>query len=161
MTEQELFVKMALNAWDGQMKRAHGAFGNLSDEDLYTEIAPGKNRAIYLLGHMAAVHDLMLPLLRLGDRLYPSLDEVFIDQPDKAVQTLPSPAELREYWTNVNNVLNEKLKSLSAEEWFQRHNSVSEEDFVKEPHRNRLNVLMSRTNHLAYHLGQLVLVKKG
>jgi hypothetical protein len=27
------------------------------------------------------------------------------------------------------------------------------------PHRHRLNVLISRTNHLAYHRGQLVLVQ--
>jgi hypothetical protein len=36
---------------------------------------------------------------------------------------------------------------------------VSEEDFAKEPHRNRFTLLLSRTGHLAFHLGQVVLVK--
>ena len=33
------------------------------------------------------------------------------------------------------------------------------EDFIKEPHRNKLNVLLTRTTHLAYHAGQLALLK--
>jgi hypothetical protein len=37
--------------------------------------------------------------------------------------------------------------------------TVSPEDFAKEPHRNRLNVLISRTNHMANHIGQLLLLK--
>jgi hypothetical protein len=34
--------------------------------------------------------------------------------------------------------------------------SVSEEDFAKDASRNRFAVLLSRTNHLSYHLGQAV-----
>jgi len=41
-----------------------------------------------------------------------------------------------------------------------KHTSVSEEDFAKEPHRNRLNVLTTRTTHLASHYGQLIFLKK-
>ena len=40
------------------------------------------------------------------------------------------------------------------------HSAVSEEDFVKEPLRNRLAVLASRTNHVSYHGGQLVLTRQ-
>jgi hypothetical protein len=36
---------------------------------------------------------------------------------------------------------------------------ISEQDFAKEPMRNKLNVLINRTNHLAYHYGQLRLIK--
>jgi hypothetical protein len=35
--------------------------------------------------------------------------------------------------------------------------SVSEEDFAKDTSRNRFSILLSRTNHLSYHLGQAVL----
>jgi len=38
-----------------------------------------------------------------------------------------------------------------------RHTAVSEEDFEREPHRNRFTVLLGRTTHLAYHLGQATL----
>ena len=37
---------------------------------------------------------------------------------------------------------------------------VSDEDFAREPHRNKLNVLISQTNHLSYHPGQLSLPAK-
>ena len=36
---------------------------------------------------------------------------------------------------------------------------VSEEDFEREPHRNRFGVLLGRTAHLAYHMGQAALVR--
>jgi hypothetical protein len=50
---------------------------------------------------------------------------------------------------------------MKADEWFNKHTAVSAEDFAKEPHRNKLNVIVNRTNHTSYHLGQLVyLVKK-
>jgi hypothetical protein len=35
--------------------------------------------------------------------------------------------------------------------------AVSEEDFAKDASRNRFAILLSRTNHLSYHLGQAVL----
>ncbi len=38
-------------------------------------------------------------------------------------------------------------------------NTVSDEDFEKEPHRNKLNIIVTRTSHLSYHTGQLILLK--
>lgn len=151
---------MALQAWHSQVKRATAIFDRFSDEGLNSEIAPGKNRVIYLLGHLTAVNDMMLPLLGLADRKYPQLEEAFIKQPDKAVNDIPSATELRKYWADSNALINSIFASLSTEEWFKKHGAVSEEDFAKEPHRNRLNVLLNRTNHLAYHIGQLALVKE-
>jgi hypothetical protein len=59
--------------------------------------------------------------------------------------------------------LNEKLadhfNQLTVDEWFEKHTAVSDEDFQKEPHRNKLNVLINRTNHLANHLGQMTFLK--
>ena len=49
---------------------------------------------------------------------------------------------------------------LSPTEWLQRHTSVSEEDFAKDPSRNRFAILQSRTSHLAFHLGQVALMPK-
>ncbi len=49
---------------------------------------------------------------------------------------------------------------LQPNEWLGKHTAVSEEDFIKEPHRNRLNVVIGRTNHLSHHLGQLTLLKR-
>jgi ribose 1,5-bisphosphokinase PhnN len=46
---------------------------------------------------------------------------------------------------------------MSWSDWAQRHSAVSEEDFAKDASRNRFAILLSRTNHLSYHLGQAVL----
>ncbi len=156
---QDLFAKSVLLSWDHAVGQATAFFDKCTDEELLQQIAPGKNRLIYLLGHLAAVHDRMLPLLDLGDRLYPHLDENFVSTPDNPAATLPSTQELRKAWTAVNERLSGLLRHWTPEEWLQRHTAVSEEDFAKEPHRNRLSVVLSRTRHISYHLGQLVLYK--
>jgi hypothetical protein len=56
--------------------------------------------------------------------------------------------------------VNNNCKTLSTEDWLSRHTAVSEEDFAKEPHRNKLNILVSRTTHLAGHTGQMVYLFK-
>jgi len=160
VNKEDLFVKMVLHAWDLNNKRVTKTFDSLNDEQLLDEIAPAKNRVIYLLGHLAAVHDMMLPLLGLGERQYTQLDEAFVDNPDREIADLPSPEQLRTHWLNINEVLAKQFASLTAADWFTRHSMVSEEDFAKEPHRNKLSVVISRTNHASYHLGQIVLVKK-
>ena len=159
MNPIETMIKMTMDRWYAQVKNFDTALNSITDEQLQKEIAPGKNRGIYLLGHLIAVHDDMLVLLDLGDKLYPELSEPFIKQPDKAVSEIPSAIELRTYWKKSNEVLSQKFKSLQAADWFQKHTAVSAEDFEKEPHRNKLNIIITRTSHLSYHLGQFILLK--
>ena len=159
MTSETIFIKMVLDAWHTHIKRTDELFNSLSDEQLMQEIAPGRNRGIYLLGHLAAVHDRILPLLELGNPLYPELWDPFVERPDKEVTELPTTQTLREYWKEINTNVAGNISSLSHETWFQKHTSVSAEDFAKEPHRNKLNIIVNRTNHLANHLGQLLLLK--
>jgi hypothetical protein len=158
MDQQQLFIKMAVDGWNQQIKFTNNTLDKISDEQLLNEISPGKNRGIYLLGHLVAVHDLMLPLLRFEAASYPELVPAFIEAPDKTIADLPPVSQLREQWNIVNDKLATYINSLSPADWFTRHASVSEEDFAKEPHRNRLNVLMGRTSHLANHRGQIVLL---
>jgi hypothetical protein len=160
MTNEELFLAVTLNAWKANIDRADLVFSNLTPEQLMKEVAPGKNRLIYLLGHLTAVHDRMLPLLGLGSRLHPELDLPFITSPDKAIADVPSVEEVRKAWNEVNRKLAEGFAAFRTQDWLQRHASVSEEDFAKEPLRNRLAILLSRTSHISYHLGQAALVGK-
>jgi len=60
----------------------------------------------------------------------------------------------------VNEKLIAAFEGLRPEEWLERHDSISPEDFVKEPLRNRLAVLLSRTNHTATHEGQMRLAAR-
>jgi hypothetical protein len=158
-TKETLILKLVLDAWNGQLSRADKFFTAHTDEQLQQEIAPGKNSGVYLLGHISAVHDAMFPLFGIGEKLFPELEIIFIKNPDKSGIEKPAVEQLRKCWKEVNEKLSQKLNAFSVDEWLQKHTAVSEEDFKKEPHRNRLNVLISRTNHLAYHLGQLVLMK--
>ena len=154
MTNQTT-VKMVLDAWNSKIEQADKLFDKLTDEQLQNEVAPNRNRGIYLLGHLTAVNDKLLPLLNFGEQLYPQLDEVFLHNPDKSKTQTTSATELKQHWKNINSILDTHFKSLPPDEWFKKHNSISAEDFAKEPYRNKLNVLINRTNHLAYHLGQL------
>jgi hypothetical protein len=52
------------------------------------------------------------------------------------------------------------FESLSAVDWLKKHASVSDEDFAKDPQRNRFSVLLSRTTHISFHLGQTALIPK-
>jgi hypothetical protein len=52
-----------------------------------------------------------------------------------------------------------QLASLKPNDWLDRHNAISAEDFKNEPHRNKLNILLIRTSHIAYHLGQLTFLR--
>jgi hypothetical protein len=160
MNNLDLSIKIAITNWQLQITAFNSVLDKLSDEQLMSEIAPSKNRGVYLLGHSAAVHDLMLPLLRFGDALHPELHPVFIEAADKTITEIPPISQLKEQWAAINDRLSSHMSNLPAEEWFTRHNSISEENFTKEPHRNRLNVLLSRTNHLSYHRGQLALLIK-
>ncbi len=158
-TMPELFTRMVLSAWDAQNSSLDKLVNSLTDEQLAKEIAPGRNTGIYLLGHLIAVSDGMLPLLGFGEKLYPQLESVFIRNPDKAGLEKPSIAELKECLEAVNKNLSEHIRSTSVTEWFNKHTAVSAEDYAKEPHRNKLNVMINRTNHMANHVGQMLLLK--
>jgi hypothetical protein len=160
MTNEELYVAVALNGWMGNIERADKMFSGLGDQEVLKEIVPGKNRLIYVWGHLTAIHDAMLPLLRIGQRLHPEFDAAFVSNPDKTQAEIPSAESVRKAWREVNDRLIEGFASLSAADWLKKHGAVLEQDFAREPLRNRLAVLLSRTNHLAYHLGQAALRPK-
>jgi hypothetical protein len=157
-TQSNLLVRMTLMAWDAQNNYLNKLISSLTDEQLAKEIAPGKNTGVYLLGHLIAVSDGMLPLLGFGDRLFPEMEEVFIKNPDKSGQVFLSVPELKQRLEEVNTKLNSHFRSAEVNGWLSRHEAVSSEDFVKEPHRNKLNVVINRTGHMAYHIGQLRLI---
>ena len=159
-TGKAVFIKMAISAWDSYNARVTKLLDTLPDEQLLAETAPGRNTGIYLIGHLVAINDSLFSILGFGERLYPELDKIFVQSPDKSGQTMPSITELKEYWNKVNSKLTDQINQVPADEWFSRHNNVSEADFVKEPHRNKLNIILNRTSHTSYHLGQLAYLAK-
>ncbi|HEY0244018.1 MAG TPA: hypothetical protein VGC01_00515, partial [Mucilaginibacter sp.] len=82
----------------------------------------------------------------------------FVQNPDRAVLEIPTGDELKSYWILVNERLKTEFLTVGNDGWLTRHTLVTDEDFAKDPGRNKLNVLLNRTNHLAFHLGQLRLL---
>lgn len=162
MTPEQSLAATALDAWTKEIDRADKFFSTLTDPQLLNEIAPGKNRLVYLWGHLIAVHDRMLPLLAVGDRLYPDLDAPFLTEADRSdsLKSIPSAAELKRRWDEVHTRLLAGLSAFNATDWASKHTAVSDEGFAANPLRNRLAVLLSRTAHVSYHLGQCVLAPK-
>jgi hypothetical protein len=159
MPHEEILGVTVLNSWKLVTSRFDKILDDLSDEQLQQQVAPGKNRVLYLVGHLIATHDRMFPLLGIGERLYPELDETYLTNPDRALADPLSAIELRRAWAKVNNKLTSVFEKFTMEEWLQKHTAVSDEDFVKDPTRNRLAVVMSRISHVSYHSGQAILTK--
>lgn len=159
MNQQEVFIQMCLKAWNTQVQSLNRLVDSLDDEALLQEISPGKNSLVYLLGHLVAVNDSMIGLFGLGDRLYTHLDETFVKNPDLHNSDLRLAAELRGEWKRSNEILSEHFSKISPADWFGKHTAMTDADLEKDPARNKLSVLINRTNHLAYHLGQMVLAK--
>src|SRR5260370_1095164 len=157
MTNAGSYVARGVKAWNAQLDGADKLVGGLSSEEVLREIARGRNGLFCLGGHLTAMHDAMLPLLGLGDRFHPEFDVAFVSNPDKSQAAIPSHEQVRQAWKTVNGELWKGFEKMSWSDWLQRHTAVSEEDFAKDASRNRFAVLLSRTNHLSYHLGQAVL----
>lgn len=158
-THLQLLVNMTLTSWATQNKYLNNLLDTYSEEQFSKEVAPGKNTGNYLVGHLVAVNDAMLPLLGFGSKHYPEMENVYLKNPDKSGMAKTSIPELKEQLKQINAALDKHFNSLTVEEWFEPHTAVSSEDFAREPHRNKLNVVISRTNHMANHIGQLLLLK--
>jgi len=159
MDQKTVLTKAALNSWQIQVDRCTQFINSMQDDKLAKEVALGKNRGVYLVGHLAAIHDALPEILGLGKRAFPDLQPVFIDSPDNKAETVPSIQELRKIWTSVHDRLKNEFQKMQPDEWFSRHESMTDADFEKDPARNKLSVLLSRTAHIAYHFGQLRLLK--
>jgi len=158
-TKIELLTRTAIASWKQVIGRVDELLSSTSDDGLEKEVAPGRNRIFYLVGHLAAVSDRLFPLLGLGERLHPEFDAEFLENPDTHAPTKVSAADLRKAWTDINSKFTAAIEALRPEQWLEKHTAVSDEDFAKDPLRNRLAVLLSRTNHASFHVGQIRLTQ--
>ena len=158
MTPDQMLVTAAISSWQQVITRVGTLCLSLNEEQLLVEVAPGKNRILYLWGHLTSIHDAMFSVLRTGERLHPELDAIFITHPDRS-KPLPTSAEVARCWEVIHPALLSTFATLAPHEWLERHGNVSAEEFEQNPARNRLAVLLSRTNHASYHFGQMMLAK--
>src|SRR5258708_6617783 len=122
MTLETSLIDSALRNWRSNVDRAGKLFGNLSQEQLLQEVAPGKNRVIYLWGHLTAFNDALIPLLGFGARIHPELDLMFVSNPDRTVPTILLGEDLktilaRDQSDSLDRILEAVGRRLAAEAW--------------------------------------------
>ena len=159
MTNEELLVATAVGSWKQIIGRADSVIAKYTDEQLDRHVAPGRNRVRYLIGHLVAIDDRLLPSLGIGERLYEKLDAAYVTNPDGTLPDPVSTEELKKAWFDVHSKLTAAFEQMTTAQWLERHTAVSAEDFAKEPLRNRLAMMLSRTNHVSMHIGQALLAK--
>jgi len=159
MDIEKLLSQTVLNSWKSANQRVSDLIAQLSEKQIQDEISPGRNRALYIVGHLTAVSDRMFPLLGLGERRFPNLDTVYLEHPDRTEADPLAPADLKAAWQDLATRLTDALEVFTPEEWLQKHTAVSDSDFAKDPGRNRMAVVLTRTNHISYHMGQLMLTQ--
>jgi uncharacterized damage-inducible protein DinB len=159
MNHEKTIVDLILNQLEGKVQQTTAVFTTLGAEAAQVPVAPDRNTVSYLLGHLVAVHDKLLEGLDLGQRLHPEWDSLFLT-PQQAGSEYPAYQDLLGAWQQVNAALVAGFATLSIDDWLTKHAYVSDADFAREPHRNKLNLLLSRTGHLFHHGGQLALVKR-
>src|SRR6476620_4306155 len=120
MTTNNTLVKIIFDRWNASVKNCDDLLNELSNETLQKEIAPGKNRGIYLLGHLIAVHDDMLRLLDMGEKQYPELFKPFIELADKSTEELPSVTELRNEWAKQCEYMKQRFDQLQPSQWLEK-----------------------------------------
>ena len=158
MDHTTIAVQSAINQWELYVNYSSQLLSKLPDEVLQKQIAPSKNTGIYVLGHLIAIHDNMLPELGIGISNYPELTEAYIKKPDGLASYAKAVKEIRELWKETHTRVSTLIKALPTEQWLLRHNLMTDEDFQANPIRNRLSLLLSRINHFSYHMGQLRLL---
>src|ERR1700730_556305 len=130
MTLETSLIDSALRNWRSNVDRAGKLFGNLSQEQLLQEVAPGKNRVIYLWGHLTAFNDALIPLLGFGARIHPELDLMFVSNPDRTVPTILLGEDLKIIWQETSQILWTGFSKLSVADWLQKHGAVSGRGFL-------------------------------
>jgi DinB family protein len=150
--QARLFTRIAVNTWKATVGRFDDVVAGSSDEDLEREVTPGKSRLAYLIGHLTALHDRLLPVLGLGERRHAELDAEFAEERDDHRAIPLSPRHLRQLWNDVNAALVTGMERLTPEQWLEPPASGAAPS-VAAP--NRLSVLLAWTAHVSLHATQL------
>jgi hypothetical protein len=153
MTLETSLIDSALRNWRSNVDRAGKLFGNLSQEQLLQEVSPGKNRLIYLWGHLTAFNDALIALLGFGPRIHPELDLMFVSNPDRTVPTILLGEDLKIIWQETSQILWTGFSKLSVADCCR--SMVLHLKRISRGSRIAIGtVLLGRTAHIAYHLGQ-------
>ena len=157
MEANDLIVRQVLDTWWNKVEETTSLFDTIGEQNAMWPVAPGKNRVIYLLGHLLVIHDGLLTTLEIGERRYASYDELFLT-PQHTANVYPPYTLLLDQWIDLNMHLRNKLAALTGTDWLSKHHHISEENFRLQPGKNKFCALLCMTTHLFHHAGQLALI---
>jgi uncharacterized damage-inducible protein DinB len=152
-------LDVCLIQWNTYNTRMQKAMDAIADENFHKSIVAGGNTPSWLFGHLVDTDDALLELFGIRKRLYPDLKSIYHHERGTNQEGHLSRTELVKRWNEISAELDKAFKSWNEAQWLDRHTAVLEEDFKKEPHRNKLNVMLSRVEHKASHLGQIAMLK--
>jgi uncharacterized damage-inducible protein DinB len=153
-------LDICLLQWDAYNRRMQKTLESFPDEKYYQPIIPGGNSPSWLMGHLADTDDALLELFGIRQRMFPELAKIYHHERGSNQAGHLSKSDLSTKWKSIIAELDQAFKSMSEADWHARHMAVTEEDFKKEPQRNKLNVMLSRVTHKASHLGQIAMQVK-
>ena len=153
-------LDICLLQWDTYNRRMQKMLESFADEKYFEPIVPGGNSPSWLMGHLADTDDALLELFGIRQRIFPELTKIYHHERGTNQAGHLSKPELLTKWKTIVAELDRAFKTMSESDWHSKHTAVSEEDFKKEPHRNKMNVMLSRVTHKASHLGQIAMQAK-
>lgn len=157
MNTNDFMAVQLLDMWWNKVCETTEVFETLGEQNAMWPVAHGKNRVIYLLGHLLVIHDGLYPTLEIGNRRHTAYDELFLS-PQHTANVYPPFPLLLDQWIDLNEDLHGKLKQLSVSDWLSKHHHISEENFKLQPGKNKFCAMLCTTTHLYHHAGQLALV---
>jgi hypothetical protein len=153
-------LEICLMQWNILNQRAQKMMDSISDEKFFAPIMPGGNSPSWLMGHLADTDDKLLGMFGIRERMFPELSTIYHHERSTNQNGHLTRAELSIKWKAVLAELDRAYNNMSESDWLSRHTAVSAEEFIKEPHRNKLNVMLGRISHKASHLGQVAMQAK-
>jgi hypothetical protein len=153
-------IEICLLQWTTYNTRMQKMLDTISDQNFNTPITANGNTPSWLFGHLVDTDDKLLELFGIRNRMFPELEKIYHHERGNNQKDHLSKVDLIAKWKAISSELDKAFQSWSEKEWMSRHNAVSEEDFKKEPQRNKLNVMLSRVAHKASHMGQVAMQHK-
>jgi crotonobetainyl-CoA:carnitine CoA-transferase CaiB-like acyl-CoA transferase len=153
-------IEISLLQWNTYNTRMQKMMDAISDQNFNSPITPNGNSPSWVFGHLVDTDDKLLELFGISKRLFPELEKIYHHERGTNQSGHLSKAELITKWKAITAELDKAFNSWNEKDWMSRHTAVSEEDFKKEPQRNRLNVMLGRVSHKASHMGQVAMQAK-
>lgn len=153
-------LQICLLQWETYNRRMQKVLDTIKDEDYFKPIVSGGNSPSWIIGHLVETDDALLELFGIRPRMFPELAKIYHHERNANQVGHLTKEELTLKWKAISEELSKSFKSMNETDWLGRHMAVSEADFMKEPHRNKLNVMLGRVSHKASHLGQIAIQTK-